>query len=95
LIVTVIDPDNCLFRTVSSKTVTVVRQVVLLGATVIFLLVQSFLAPHMNPINNASEWMSRASYVVTSTLALLVALDIPGKHAFSGIVLYMWVLPRL
>lgn len=85
----VIAPENCLFRTFDSTRIQVVRQGVLLVATIAFLLIQCFLAPHTNPINNASEWTSRTNYVVTTVLALLVAVDVPGKSALEGFVLYM------
>lgn len=94
LIVAVIAPENCLFRSFDSTQVQVVRQGVLLAATIVFLLIQCFLAPHLNPVNNASEWTSRTNYVVTTVLALLVALNVPGKSVFDGVVLYMCVSLR-
>ncbi|KAJ3557737.1 hypothetical protein NM688_g1304 [Phlebia brevispora] len=89
LIVAVVDPDNCLFRTLARQYVQVARQVILLGAMVVFFLIQCFAAPFLDPVGNASEWTSRMNYVSTSLLALLVALNVPGHDAFNGWVLYL------
>lgn len=91
LIVAVIDPDTCLFRSVSRSLVPVVRQIVLLISTIGFFLAQSIYSPFLDPLNNASEWTSRLNYVLTATVALFVALNIPGKEIFSTYVLYMFV----
>jgi hypothetical protein len=90
----VIDADNCLFRTLPRNKVTVVRQGLLLAGTVVAFAGQCAFAPFRNPVNNASEWMSRMNYVVTSLIALLVALDVSGKDILGGAVLYMCVIPR-
>lgn len=91
LIVAVIDPNNCLFRTLNSRHVLVIRQTVLLIGTIIFFAMQCFLTPFLDPIGNASEWMSRLNYVLTTILALLVALDVPGQNIYDGPVLYAYV----
>jgi len=88
LIIAVIDPDNCLFRSLPSSRVSLVRQVVLLMSTMAFFVVQCIYAPFLDPVNNASEWVSRLNYVVTSALALAVVLDIPGKAVLDTYVLY-------
>lgn len=88
LIVAVINPDNCLFRSFSRTQVVVVRQVLLLAATIIFFAIQWTFSPFRDPVNNASEWVSRLNYVLTSLVALLVALDIPGKNIINGPILY-------
>ena len=88
LIIAVIDPDNCLFRSRPPSRVSTVRQVVLLMFTIAFFVVQCIHAPFLDPVNNASEWVSRLNYVVTSALALAVVLDVPGKEILDTYVLY-------
>lgn len=91
LIVAVVDPNNCLFRTLPSEHVQVARQIILLVAMVVFFLVQCLSTPFLDPVSNASEWTSRMNYVLTALLALLVALNVPGHSAFDGWVLYLYV----
>lgn len=55
----------------------------------VWFLIQCFLAPFLDPVTNASEWTSRMNYLITSAIGLLVALNVPGKDVFNGIVLYM------
>jgi hypothetical protein len=88
LIVSVIDPNNCLFRSFSRTRVIIIRQVLLLIVTAIFFAVQWMFSPFRDPVNNASEWVSRLNYVLTSLVALLVALDVPGKNIINGPILY-------
>jgi hypothetical protein len=88
LIVAVIDPNNCLFRSFPSTRVVVVRQVLLLIVTAVFFALQWMFSPFRDPVNNASEWVSRLNYVLTSLVALLVALDVPGKAIINGPILY-------
>ncbi|KAJ7225550.1 hypothetical protein GGX14DRAFT_421095 [Mycena pura] len=88
LTVAVIDSDNCLFRTLSRTVVPIVRQVLLVLLTLGFFTAQCLLGPFLDPVNNASEWMSRLNYVTTAALALAVALNIPGKSIFQTYVLY-------
>lgn len=89
--VAIIDPDNCLFRTLPRAGVLVARQSILLAAMVGFFLSQCFLTPFLDPVSNASEWMSRLNYVLTAAIALCVALDVPGKAVLDGAILYMYV----
>jgi hypothetical protein len=91
LIIAVIDPDNCLFRTLSRNGLAIGRQIVLLVAMFAFFLVQCFLAPFLEPVNNASEFTSRINYVLTAALSLGVALNIPGKDLLTGPLLYLYV----
>jgi hypothetical protein len=88
LIVAVINPDNCFFRSFSRTGVVVIRQVVLLAIMVIFFALQWTFSPFRDPVNNASEWVSRLNYVLTSLVALLVALGIPGENIINGPILY-------
>ncbi len=88
LIVAVINPDNCFFRTFSRTRVIAVRQVLLLVVTIIFFALQWTFSPFRDPVNNASEWVSRLNYVLTSLVALLVALGIPGNNIINGPILY-------
>ncbi|CAL1695681.1 unnamed protein product [Somion occarium] len=89
LLTAIVDPDNCLFRSLPRNRVAVSRQILLLIAMLGFFLLQCILAPFLDPVNNASEWTSRANYVVTSAVSLGVALNIPGKDALNGPVLYI------
>jgi len=88
LIVAVIDPDNCFFRSFPRSRVVVVRQVLLLIVTAMFFTLQWMFSPFRDPVNNASEWVSRLNYVLTSLVALLVALGIPGQDIINGPILY-------
>ncbi len=92
MIIAIIDPDNCFFRSLPRSPVPVVRQILLLVSTIGFFLAQCFFAPFLDPVNNASEWTSRLNYVATSIVALLLALDIPGKQIYNVYVLYVCVL---
>ncbi|PFH54435.1 hypothetical protein AMATHDRAFT_19 [Amanita thiersii Skay4041] len=87
-IVAVLDSDNCLFRNVSRSVLPIVRQVLLLLASIVFFAVQSIHAPFLDPVNNASEWTSRLNYVTTSITALLIAINVPGKQIIDTYVLY-------
>ncbi|KAI0094840.1 hypothetical protein BDY19DRAFT_879427 [Irpex rosettiformis] len=89
LMVAVIDPDNCLFRSLDRVHVQTTRQIMLLATMVCFFLGQWFMAPFLNPIDNASEFVSRLNYVLTAVITLLVALDIPGKDVWNGPLLYI------
>lgn len=91
MVVATIDPDNCVFRSASRDEVKIARQSVLLAAMCCFFVLQCLVSPFLDPVSNASEWVSRLNYVLTSAIALCVALEIPGKEALSGVVLYMCV----
>lgn len=88
LIIAVIDPNNCFFRSFPQTRVVVIRQVLLLIVTVVFFAIQWTFSPFLDPVNNASEWMSRLNYVLTSLVALLVALNVPGNNFIGGPILY-------
>lgn len=91
LIIAVIDPDNCLFRTLSRNGLAIGRQVVLFVTMLAFFFVQCFLAPFLDPVDNASEFTSRMNYVLTAGLSLGVALNLPGKSLLTGPLLYLYV----
>lgn len=91
LVTAVIDPGNCLFRTYSQNKIAVARQVVLLISMLAYFILQCIYAPFLDPVNNASEWTSRMNYVLTSAVALGVALNIPGKDILNGVVIYVSV----
>ncbi|KAF8168145.1 hypothetical protein B0H34DRAFT_48390 [Crassisporium funariophilum] len=88
VIVSVIDPNNCFFRSLSRSAIPVVRQILLLLATLGFFIAQCVFAPFLDPVNNASEWTSRLNYVTTATTALAITLNIPGKDIIDTYVLY-------
>ncbi|KAH9486975.1 hypothetical protein JR316_0001041 [Psilocybe cubensis] len=87
-IIAIIDPDNCLFRTLSRSKVSVIRQSLLLVSTLSFFIAQCVFAPFLDPVNNASEWTSRLNYLSTSATALAITLNIPGKDIIDSYVLY-------
>ncbi|KAF9496158.1 hypothetical protein BDN71DRAFT_1482328 [Pleurotus eryngii] len=87
-IIAVIDSNNCLFRTVSRTWLPIVRQILLLASTIGFFVAQCLLAPFLDPVNNASEWVSRLNYLTTAAVALGVALNIPGKDILNTYILY-------
>lgn len=89
VIITIINPDNCLFRSLTRFYVSVTREAMLVGVMFAFFLLQCFRAPFMNPVNNASEWISRLNYVLTALVGLGVAADMPGQDILNGPVLYM------
>ncbi|KAK7064260.1 hypothetical protein R3P38DRAFT_3301834 [Favolaschia claudopus] len=89
LVIAVIDPNNCLFRSFSRTAVPLVRQVTLLVMTLGFFITQCVVAPFLDPVNNASEWVSRLNYVITSATALAVAANVPGKDIINTYVLYL------
>jgi hypothetical protein len=91
LIIAVIDANNCLFRSLSPSRLPIVRQVLLLISTVGFFLAQCIIAPFLDPVNNASEWVSRLNYVTTASVALAVAFNLPGKDVLNTYVLYVYV----
>ena len=88
LIVAVIDPDNCLFRSLSRSRLAIARQVLLLLSTISFFILQCYFAPFMDPVDNASEWISRLNYVATAGVALAIPLNLPGQDIIDGPVLY-------
>lgn len=88
-----IDPNNCFFRSADHAHVQVARQIVLLVTMLGFFCIQSFLAPFVDPISNASEWTSRLNYVLTSAIALAVALNVSYKDTLKGPFLYTYVYP--
>lgn len=69
--------------------VNIVRQSILTTSMFAWFLIQCLLAPFIEPVDNASEWTSRANYLITSAIGLLVALNVPGKDVLDGVVLYM------
>ncbi|KAH8100667.1 hypothetical protein BXZ70DRAFT_1008156 [Cristinia sonorae] len=89
LLTAIVDPDNCLFRTLTRNHVAIARQILLLIAMLAFFLSQCFLAPFLDPVNNASEWTSRLNFVLTSALSLAIALNVPGQNFLDGPFLYI------
>lgn len=69
----------------------ITRQAILSAVMLFFFLLQCFRAPFIDPVNNASEWISRLSYFITSLLGLVVTLGTPGGTLLDGPVLYVWV----
>lgn len=89
LLTALINPDTCLFRSLNRQRILVVRQIILTIAMGFFFLRQCFAGPFSNPVNNASEWTSRLSFVLTSMISLGTVLDVPGKDVLDGVVIYM------
>jgi hypothetical protein len=89
LIVAILSPDNCAFRSFDRGTISIIRQSVLTVSMLVWFLIQCFLAPFVDPVSNASEWISRLNYLLTSGLGLFTALVPSSGPVLNGIVLYM------
>ncbi|EKM61097.1 uncharacterized protein PHACADRAFT_82700 [Phanerochaete carnosa HHB-10118-sp] len=89
LIVAFVDPDNCLFRSLNRTHVIVARQSILLAAMTSFFVRQCVLAPFLDPVSNAGEWISCLNYVLTAVIALCVALNVSGASVLDGPILYI------
>ncbi|KAF5312519.1 hypothetical protein D9619_003561 [Psilocybe cf. subviscida] len=88
VIIAVVDPNNCFFRSFSRTSIPIARQSLLLTSTLGFFVAQCIYTPFMDPINNASEWTSRLNYLTTSITALAITLNIPGRNIIDSYVLY-------
>lgn len=88
LVIAVIDPNNCFFRSFSRTAVPIARQILLLLSTIAFFVAQCIFTPFVDPVNNASEWTSRLSYVAFATVALGVTLNLPGSNILNSYILY-------
>lgn len=95
LIVALCDPENCLFHSssISSRTVTLIRQIILICALGGFVVLQTIVGPFIDPVSNASEWVSRASYLVTALLGLGKVFGGTAESVLEGPILDMFVLP--
>lgn len=93
LIVAICDPENCLFHSspLSAKIVTLIRQIILICVTAGFLTLQTIVGPFIDPVSNASEWVSRLSYVVTSMLGLGKVFGGSAESILEGPILDMSV----
>lgn len=93
LIVAVIDPQNCLFHSssFSARTITFIRQTILILVTAGFFTLQTIVGPFIDPVSNASEWVSRLSYLVTSLLGLGKAFGGKAEQVLEGPLLNMCV----
>lgn len=93
VVVAVFSKDNCLFRSVLPRaTIEVIRQGVLLFFLLIWLAVQVVLRPFNDLNGNASEVVSRSTYIAVTLVGLLVALDVRGSSFLNTYVLYLWVV---
>lgn len=90
IIIAVINPDNCLFRTLIRSYVSITRQAILVCVMVAFFVLQCIWAPFVDPVSNASEWVSRVNYLLTALVGLGVAANMPGQAILNGPVLYMY-----
>ncbi|KDQ13737.1 hypothetical protein BOTBODRAFT_111078 [Botryobasidium botryosum FD-172 SS1] len=91
LITSLITPSTCLLRSFArswASEISVARQSILAVTMFAFFLVQCFAAPFVDPVNNASEWFSRLSYMLTAIVGLLAALNVKGTGFIEGPVLY-------
>lgn len=93
LIVALADPSNCLMRSVPARTALLIRQAILVLVMAGFWVLQSLVAPYLDPINNASEWVSRASYTITAGIGVVGVSGASDsvKKAFEGPFLYVYV----
>ena len=91
LIIALCDPTNCIVGTIPARTVLIFRQTTLILVMICFLALQTIVGPFIDPVSNASEWTSRAGYVITSTLGIGDVLSKETKAIFQGPVLYVYV----
>ncbi|KAF8316174.1 hypothetical protein DL93DRAFT_2154964 [Clavulina sp. PMI_390] len=89
LIIAVFDPSNCVLYSLPSSTVLLIRQIVLIAATICFLILQTLVTPFIDPVSNASEWNSRVGYVTTSILGIGNLIGGETKTILEGPVLYV------
>lgn len=66
-----------------------IRQSVLICFLGVFLAIQLVVHPFIDYRSNASEVVSRSTYLVMVVLALLVSLDVKGKNFFDTWALYL------
>jgi len=91
LIIALCDPTNCIVGTIPERTVLIARQAVLIIVMMAFLALQSIVGPFIDPVSNASEWTSRAGYVITSILGIGNVMSKETKAILQGPVLYVYV----
>jgi len=91
LVVAILSPDNCAFRSFDRGVVNIVRQSVLTAFMFIWFLLQCLLVPFVDPVSNASEWVSRLNYLLASALGLWAFLDPADSSVLNGAVLYVCV----
>lgn len=89
MLITLINPDNCVLRSLPREPLPIARDIVLLIVMVCFFIVQCISSPCIDPVNNASEWTSRLNYVLTSAVALAVAVYPAGETILDGPILYI------
>ena len=89
VIIAFLSPDNCIFRSLPRSAVSIMRQSVLVSAMIVFFVLQCIWTPFIDPVNNASEWISRLNYLSTALIGLAVAANIPGEKIIDGPILYM------
>jgi hypothetical protein len=92
LIVALAAPDNCILHTLPSHGILLARQILLILAMTGFLILQCLKAPFIDPVSNASEWVSRMGYVITSLIGLVGVLATQGSTivtVINGPILYM------
>jgi hypothetical protein len=91
LIIALCDPTNCIVGTTPERTVLIARQTILILVMTGFLTLQTILGPFIDPVSNASEWTSRAGYLITSLLGIGNVLSEETKAILQGPVLYTYV----
>lgn len=84
LLVVLLTKDNCIFRSYTASSLTVIRQASLLGFMTLFLIADTFSKPFIDMISNNSDRVSRIGFVVLALLGLLVALNVPFKATLAG-----------
>jgi hypothetical protein len=90
MIVATMGPSNCIFVDTPAHTMEIVSQAVLFSSMFVFFIIQCWKAPFLDPVNNASEWISRINYVLTALVGLCVSLAVPGYQNWQGPVLYVY-----
>lgn len=91
LVISIFNPDNCIFRSLPRAPMSITREAILVCAMLGFFLLQCFIAPFVHPVDNASEWVSRLNYLLTALIGLAIAAGAPGKSVLQGPILMMYV----
>lgn len=81
--------DNCLFRSYQRDHIDVLRQAVLVGFLTLLFGVHLVLHPFIDRNSNASEFVSRSTYVAFAVIGLLVSLKVPGSAVLDNYIIYM------
>ncbi|PWN43949.1 hypothetical protein IE81DRAFT_287997 [Ceraceosorus guamensis] len=89
LVIGIVTKDNCLFRSMPGRTMLVVQQSTLIVLWSVLFAIHLYVVPFNDRISNRSELVSRAGYVLTAVVGLLVALQVQGSTVYRSTILYL------